>query len=323
MTGDPPLFPVADCIGRCPLYTWRVHDPVHVPVLLEEVLSALQPAAGERVLDVTLGLGGHASAFLRAVGPSGSLTALDADADNMMIARRRLEETGGLFELRHVNFGRIAELDLQPFDVIFADLGLSSPHLDDATRGFSFRFEGPLDLRFDRTGGKTAADLIEASDEEDLAGVFRTYGELWKEAGKLSRALTGKRWNTTTDLKNAVEQAFGFRAKQILPQVFQALRIAVNDELHALSELLRVGPALLAPGGRMGVISFHSLEDRMVKQTFRALCEPVKDEITGKVSIPAGFELLTKKALQPSDDEIAANQRARSAKFRAIRRAAR
>lgn len=310
-------------MGETALYTTGVQDPVHIPVLLDTVLAILDPRAGERVLDVTLGLGGHSAAFLWMIGPEGSLTALDADDANLAIARKRLRAQGGRVNLRHANFGDIAVLGLGEFDVMFADLGLSSPHIDDPARGFSFRFDGPLDLRFDRTAGRTAADLLHSSTEEELAALFRTYGELYKEARRLGRILAGRSIETTADLKRAVEEAFGFRAKQILPQVFQALRIAVNDELNVLAELLRAGIAMLAPGGRMGVISYHSLEDRLVKQTFRALCTPEKDPVTGAVSVPAAFEALTKKAVQPDQAEIASNQRARSAKFRAIRRLAR
>lgn len=280
----------------------------------------LAPARGESVLDVTLGLGGHAEAFLKATGPTGTLIGCDADGDNLVFARQRLASFGDRVQLHHVNFGALDQCNFPLVDIVFADLGLSSPHLDDASRGFSFRFEGPLDLRFDRTHGKTAAELIQSSDVEELTQIFRLYGELHKEGSKLGRMMAGQDLATTTALKALVEKGFGHHARAVLPQVFQALRIAVNDELNVLATLLRVGPTLLKPGGRMGVISFHSLEDRMVKHVFRELCEPQKDLITGKISVPADFELFQKKALQPSDNEVQKNQRARSAKFRAIRR---
>lgn len=295
-----------------------MQDPQHISVMKQEVLDILAPKAGERVLDVTLGLGGHAGSFLQAVGPSGHLVALDADEDNLRIARERLAPLGSP-ELIHANFGSVRSLGLAPFDIIFADLGLSSPHIDDAARGFSFRFDGPLDLRFDRSRGETAADLIERLSEDDLKQVFREYGEL-REAGRLARLLAGKRWDTTTALKHKAEEAFGFRAKQVLPQVFQALRIAVNDELAVLTELLEAGLDLLESNGRMGVLSYHSLEDRIVKHTFRAACAPIKDPVTGKVAIESAFELVTPKALVPSEQEIGDNPRARSAKFRVIRK---
>lgn len=295
----------------------------HIPVLLQTVLDTVQPKAGESVLDVTLGLGGHAEAFLRQTSPDGVFTGLDADPANIELAQERLKPFGDRVQLKHVNFGQIAELNLPKMDIIFADLGLSSPHLDDASRGFSFRFDGPLDLRFDRTSGQTARSLIHVAEEQELTQIFRLYGELHKEGSRLGRILAGQDLATTTALKECIEKGFGYRAKQILPQVFQALRIAVNDELSVLEALLQTAPTLLAPGGRMAVLSYHSLEDRMVKQTFRALCEPVKDPITGKVAVPADFEMLTKKAVQAGDDEILKNPRARSVKFRAIRRVSR
>lgn len=294
------------------------NGPQHIPVLQTTALQILAPTAGESVLDVTLGLGGHASSFLEKTSPDGMLTALDADMQNLMIAKNNLASYGDRVHFIHANFSQLAGLGLPPFDIVFADLGLSSPHVDDPERGFSFRFDGPLDLRYDRTSGKTAHQMIQSADEDELIEIFRHYGELFREAKKLAMNMAGKDIATTTDLKKIVEDAFGFRAKRILPQVFQALRIAVNDELHALRELLNAGIYLLKPGGRMGVISYHSLEDRMVKHHFRDLCTPEKDLLTGKISREAPFTLITPKAVVPSDSEIASNPRARSAKFRVI-----
>jgi 16S rRNA (cytosine1402-N4)-methyltransferase len=297
-----------------------VNELQHIPVLKTTVLEVLAPQPGETVLDVTLGLAGHAQAFLEATAPNGRLIGLDADADNLVIARERLAPYGDRVTLHHVNFHRMAKLDLPEVDIVFGDLGLSSPHLDDPSRGFSFRFDGPLDLRFDRTTGRTASELIRASEAEDLASIFRSYGELYKEAGKLGRMLADTDVPTTTALKATVEKGFGFHGKGMMAQVFQALRIAVNDEMVALEEFLRVGTSILKPGGRIGVLSYHSLEDRMVKQAFRALCEHEKDPITGKIAVHAPFIPLTKKAIQASEEEIRENQRARSVKFRAIRK---
>jgi len=292
----------------------------HIPVLQTIVLDVLVPTPGESVLDVTLGLGGHAAEFLQATAPDGRLTGLDADEENLAIARERLSKWEKRIELLHCNFSTIEAANMQKVNVVFADLGLSSPHVDDPSRGFTFRSEGPLDLRYDRSSGRSAADMLLECDEEDLASIFRTYGELFKETRRLSQMLAGKKFATTLELKNAIDAAFGFRSKAILPQVFQALRIAVNDELNALQQLLHTGPELLLPGGRMGVISYHSLEDRMVKHAFRSMVQSDKDPVTGKaVSIP-DFELLTPKAIVPSEAEIAANPRARSAKFRVIRK---
>jgi 16S rRNA (cytosine1402-N4)-methyltransferase len=292
----------------------------HTPVLLQTVMDVLQPQPGDAVLDVTLGLGGHAKAFLQLIGSEGHLTGLDADADNLKIAKERLQEWSKQTTFHHVNFLQMESLNLPQFDIIFADLGLSSPHVDDPERGFSFRFDGPLDLRYDRTSGRTASQLLAESDEEELANVFRTYGELYKEARRLGVILAGKQIATTTDLRAKIEQGFGYRAKALLPQIFQALRIVVNEELHALEVFLKIAPALLKVGGRLGVLSYHSLEDRMVKHVFRELVESEKDFITGKISKHAPFELLLKKALQASDAERTENPRARSVKFRALRR---
>lgn len=292
----------------------------HIPVLEETVLDLLKPMPGERVLDVTLGLGGHAKRFLEAISPSGTLIGLDADNVNLAYSRKILEPFGDRAILIHSNFGNLPHLEIEPVDVLFADLGLSSPHVDDPERGFAFRVASPLDQRYDRTSGKSTKELIEQSDEEDLVQIFRDYGELFKEARHLAKNLAGKSFETTVDLREAIETAFGFRAKFILAQVFQALRIAVNDEMGVLRTLLETGPSLLAPGGRMGVLSYHSLEDRMVKHAFRPLATPVKDEITGKVAIEAGFEIVTPKAIVATEEEVIANPRARSVKFRILKR---
>jgi 16S rRNA (cytosine1402-N4)-methyltransferase len=295
-------------------------QPLHIPVLLPTVLEVLQPQEGDSVLDVTLGLGGHAEAFLQKIGPNGRLTGIDADPANLLLAEERLKPFAPAALFVHANFAQIPTLGLSPFDIIFADLGVSSPHFDDPERGFSFRFDGPLDLRYDRSIGLTAADLIRSLEDEPLAGIFCDYGELVREAGRLGRGLAGKEFATTTALRTAVEELFGYRAKQILPQVFQALRIAVNDEMGALRTFLETAPTLLKTGGRIGVLSYHSLEDRMVKQSFKDLCEPIRDDLTGQVTVPAPFELMTRKAIQATEQEIAENQRSRSVRFRAVRK---
>lgn len=290
----------------------------HIPVLHTTVLSVLAPQKGQSVLDVTLGLGGHAQGFLDLIGPSGRFTGLDADPRNLELAAQHLRAYDNA-RLLHVNFRNLAELELQPVDVLFADLGLSSPHIDDPARGFMFRSDAPLDMRFDPTAGATAAQLIRRSTPDSLFEIFRTFGQ-FPGGARLARMLAGTDVPTTFALKAVVESAFGYKANALLPQVFQALRIAVNDELGALAALLQVGPRLLQPGGRMGVISYHSLEDRLVKQAFRSLADPARDPVTGKVIEGAPFHLLTRKAIVPDAPEIAENPRARSAKFRAITR---
>lgn len=304
----------------------------HTSVLLHRhrqdyptVMDILAPKPGEHVLDVTLGLGGHASAFLAKVGGQGSLTGIDADVKNLEAAKENLAIFDGQTVFVHANFGEVVGLSLGQFDIIFADLGVSSPHLDDPSRGFMFKSDASLDMRYDKTRGKTAAEILNESTEQEIADIFYKFGEV-KESFRIARVILKRRTErallqSTTDLKTSVEEACGWRAPSILPQVFQALRIKVNDELGALDRLLAAGPAMLRPNGRLGIISYHSLEDRMVKQAFKTLATAPINETTGQDLSPAPFELLTKKALVPSDEEIAANPRSRSAKFRAIRRA--
>ena len=280
----------------------------------------LRPQPQESVLDCTLGLGGHALLLWQRIAPEGALIGLEADPRNLALARDRLHEAGDHARMLHANFRDIATLGLTPVDIVFADLGLSSPHIDDPQRGFTFRQEAPLDLRFDPTSGESAGALIARLTEDELAEIFRHYGELYPQARKLGRVLAGKVFVSTIELRTAVEAAFGFRAKALLPQVFQALRIAVNDEIAALTQLLLIGPTLLKPGGRMAVLSYHSLEDRPVKQTFRALCEPEKDPLTGKIARAAPFRSLTRKPVRASEEEVARNPRSRSALLRAIER---
>jgi 16S rRNA (cytosine1402-N4)-methyltransferase len=219
----------------------------------------------------------------------------------------------------HSNFSEISNLDIGSFDIIFADLGVSSPHFDDADRGFSFRKEGPLDMRFDRSSGKSAAEIVGNVSSEDLANILFKYGEI-RQSRKLADAMKSANITTTSDLTLVIEEALGFSAKSVLPQVFQALRIAVNDELGALSALLDNAPGLLNTGGRLGIIAFHSLEDRAVKQHFRAITAPEIDDRTGGVATEAPFVLLGRKAVKPSEQEIEQNPRARSARLRAIER---
>jgi 16S rRNA (cytosine1402-N4)-methyltransferase len=290
----------------------------HVPVLETTVLHVLAPKSGESVLDCTLGLGGHSAAFLGAVGSEGTLTALDADTTNLEDARARLAPFGDRFRLVHANFRDAGTLGLGTFDVVFADLGLSSPHLDDPGRGFSFRTDGPLDLRYDQTSGRTAADLIERSSEDDLVAIIHDLGEVHQHVRPLAKLIAGTRVETTFAFKAKVEEVFRYRAPSVLPRLFQALRIAVNDELGALTSLLAVIPTLLNPGGRAGILSYHSLEDRFVKHAFKAWVEPEKDPLTGRAVAEPTFSLLTKKALVPDEEELASNPRSRSVKFRAI-----
>lgn len=323
----------------------------HVPVLLREVLETLDPKPGETVLDVTVGLGGHASAFLREIGAVSRLVGLDADEENLRNAECKMKnEECKNVSLIHANFRDFWSLCFETphqclpeeaeagaeavskgaggapqhdtgFDIIFADLGLSSPHLDDPGRGFTYSVDAPLDMRYDRTTGKTAADILNRASEVTLRDIFRNFGEL-REAAKLATVIVSARRDKelarSTDLREVAGRVYGKRAMYFFSQIFQALRIAVNDEIGALQSLLAEGPKMLKPGGRMGVISYHSLEDRMVKRAFRELSISEKHSLTGAALSPPLFELLTKKPIVPAEQELAENPRSRSARFRAV-----
>lgn len=319
----------------------------HTSVLLSEALELLDPKSGETVIDVTVGLGGHAQALLEEIGRKGKLIGMDADAGNLeeaaaLLGRATLSlskrsESRGLSTRRplrrtprsrrvtliHGNFRDIHAIlerctplrSVPQCDILFADLGLSSPHLDDPERGFSFRFDAPLDLRFDQTQGKSAADLLNDAKGEELLRMFREYGELPDARPIVRKILVRRKEHSlarTTDLVTIAEESYGWRAQKLLPQIFQALRIAVNDELGALASLLDMGPFLLKPGGRMGVISYHSLEDRMVKERFRAL--------STAGTVVRQYELLTPKPIKPTMEESKGNPRSRSARLRVLRK---
>ncbi len=291
----------------------------HTPVLLREVIFVLRPVSGERVLDCTLGLGGHSEAILASIRPDGLLVGLDADKKNLCSARERLSSFGDRCTFYHENFRNLAKLNLGSFDCILADLGLSSPHIDDPSRGFSWKSDGPLDMRYHRDFGLTAAALIEKLSDAKLAEVLRMYGEL-PRSWKLAAALKAELPQTTKELSRICTNVYSYRTPAVIAQVFQALRIAVNDEMGSLDLLLQNAPMLLRPGGRLGIITFHSLEDRAVKVHFRNLTTVPIDERTGSPVAPPSWELLTKKPVSSSAEEIAVNPRSRSAKFRVVRR---
>lgn len=298
----------------------------HVSVLLEQTINVLSPMPGEHLLDATLGLAGHSKAILERTAPDGTLVGLDADSDNLLEAQKNLSAFHGRTHFIHSNFSQLPECLPQGqkhFDLILADLGLSSPHLDDAKRGFSFRYDAPLDMRFDRTSGHTATHLLASLDRTSLMKIFQDFGEL-RQAYKLADVIIDRRKEdpvrTTFALKDAILKAYGRKGQDLLPQVFQAVRIAVNDELAALENFLKAAMAALNPSGRLAVITFHSLEDRIVKNVFRDAVTPSKNPITGAVTTQAPFEQLTKKAIAPTEDEITLNPRSRSARLRAIRK---
>ncbi|MGH7369415.1 MAG: 16S rRNA (cytosine(1402)-N(4))-methyltransferase RsmH [Candidatus Methylomirabilaceae bacterium] len=294
----------------------------HVPVLAREAIAILRPRPDGCYLDATVGMGGHAEALLQECGPTGRLCGIDRDAESLALARDRLRRFGDRLDLHHGDFGRlgsiVAAMRWGPFDGILFDVGLSSNQLDDPSRGFSFGRDGPLDMRMDRRGTSAiAADLIARLPGREIARILREYGEeRWASriAGRIVAERRRSPLRSTTQLSRLVAAAIPRRAWprriHVATRTFQALRIAVNDELTSLERGLRDARALLAPGGRLCVISFHSLEDRVAKVSFRGW---VRSE-------PAGARLLTTRPMVPSEDEVQANPRARSAKLRAVER---
>jgi 16S rRNA (cytosine1402-N4)-methyltransferase len=295
-----------------------VEDDGHQSVLLEAVLEWLRPRPGVnfRALDCTLNGGGHTLGLLERSSPDGQVTGLDADPAAIARAAERLAPFAARVRLVQRNFRELGELGLEPVDAIVFDLGLSSLQLESSERGFAFRFDAPLDMRFDQaSGGPTAAELLNRLPEADLERIFREYGEE-RAARRLARLVVQHRqrepFARTTALLQVVTQALGPQRGRIHPatRTFQALRIAVNDELAALEDGLDAAVELLRPAGRLAVISFHSLEDRIVKWRMRRWAE-------------AGLvQVLTRKPQQPQDDEVRRNPRARSAKLRVAERVA-
>lgn len=296
----------------------------HIPVLLQETLEWLAPAPGEIFLDGTTGAGGHAAEIAARIGSGGFLVCADADPSMLGIAGRRLAE----FPWVRLVQADFADLDTlreaaggRTFDGVLLDLGISSLQLDDPARGFSFRMDGPLDMRRDPDGeGPTAAEILRDTREKDLADIFYQFGEE-RFSRRIARAVVERRKRepirTTAGLAELVSSAIPRRAwpRDIHPatRVFQALRIAVNRELSSLGAFLDSIPGHLSPGGRVAVISFHSLEDRMVKTAFRR-------PPTGSGEEEPTLERLTRKPVVPSEREARENPRARSAKLRVARR---
>jgi len=277
--------------------------PLHTPVLATEALEALAIVPGGTYVDATFGAGGHARLILERLGPHGRLIGFDADPLAATLAPPDPRLT-----LIHANFralaAELAERSIAAVDGVLYDLGVSSMQLDDPSRGFSFRSDAPLDMRLDPTHGETAADFIVSHDEAELADVIFRYGEE-RSSRRIARALKSKLPRTTGELATIVAGTVHVRGKRerIHPatRTFQALRIAINDELGALRESLAGAAGVVRPGGRIAVISFHSLEDRIVKLRFRE--DP-------------RLQPLTRKPILPNSDEIATNPRARSAKLR-------
>ena len=300
----------------------------HVPVLYEQVLSWLQPRSGGWYIDATVGAGGHARGILNASRPDGRLLGLDADPEALAFAGEVLEPFGDRAVLRAANFRQIGaearNLGISQVDGILMDLGLSSRQLDAGERGFAFGQDGPLDMRMDRSQERCAADLVNTLSEADLADILWRYGEeRWSR--RIARAIVAARPLTTTgELADLVARTVGRREKtHPATRTFQALRIAVNDELEVLSQALPQARDLLRPGGRLAVIAFHSLEDRLVKRFYQqeardCICPP--ELLVCACGHQATLRVLTSKPVRPEADEIARNPRSRSARLRVAER---
>lgn len=296
----------------------------HMPVLPREVVERLSPGEGKVFLDGTLGGGGHSELLLK---QGARVIALDQDSEALAFARERLSKYGDAFVAVQSNFRDFAavllKLGIESVDGMLVDLGVSSHQLDEASRGFSFMQDGPLDMRMNIDQGQTAADLVNGEDETELARIFWEYGEM-RESRRIARALVKRRvtmpFSTTADLADFLSSILPKRGK-IHPatQSFQALRIAVNDELGALEQFLRESPAWLKPGGKLAVISFHSLEDRIVKHTFQRFATEWLDRPEWpepRRNPEYCLKICTRKPLEAAADEVKLNPRARSARLR-------
>jgi 16S rRNA (cytosine1402-N4)-methyltransferase len=302
---------------------------VHIPVLLDEVMEALQARRGGNFVDCTVGLGGHAAAILEKISPSGRLLGIDADPEAIKISQDKLSHYGEAVTLVNDNFVNLEaickEYHFHPVDGILFDLGVSSLQLDTAERGFSFHLDAPLDMRFDPGQGLTASDIVNSFSEQELAKLIERYGEE-RHSRRIARHIVQNRpIATTVELAHLVEQVLGGKPARIHPatRTFMALRIAVNSELQNLELALNQTLNLLRPGGRLTVISYHSLEDRIVKQFMRyaassCLCPP------GTVICRCGhvptLKLISRKVIKPTSLEIESNPRSRSAKLRIAER---
>lgn len=297
--------------------------------MLAECLQFLNLNPGDVVVDCNLGLGGHSSHILKAIGPTGMLYAFDLDERNIAVAKERLSKIGDNFRIFHDSFAslkdRLRGEGVSQVNAILFDLGLSSPHIDDPERGFSFLKDGPLDMRFDASSGPTAADLLRTTPEKELADIFYKYGEE-RASRKLAKAIVLDRrtrtFTRTKEFADYVEKVLGRGkpGKHRATLVFQALRIAVNEELSALELGLDQAVECLAPHGRVVVLSYHSLEDRITKHLFKAKATDLRDPndpFGSRVLVSKTLSLLSKKPIKASSEEVSTNPRARSALLRA------
>lgn len=294
-------------------------ETYHVPVLLNESIDGLDIKSDGIYIDVTFGGGGHSKEILRRLGKKGHLYSFDqdSDAEKNIVNDNRFTFVRSNFRYLK-NWMRYYGVD--HIDGLLADLGVSSHHFDDETRGFSFRFDAPLDMRMNKRAGTTAAEILNNYNEEQLADIFYIYGELKnarKIAATISKARNEKRIETTDDFLHVTEKLFQReREKKEMAKMFQALRIEVNHEMDALKEMLNGAKDLLCEGGRLSVITYHSLEDRIVKNMMKAgnVEGKIKQDFFGRIEAP--FRMINNKVIVPSDEEQKQNPRSRSAKLR-------
>ncbi|HSL29281.1 MAG TPA: 16S rRNA (cytosine(1402)-N(4))-methyltransferase RsmH [Anaerolineales bacterium] len=302
-----------------------MNDSPHEPVLYKEIIHALQPHTGGRYVDGTLGAGGHARGIMEASAPDGRLLGLDVDPQALAIARRNLAPYEHRIHLAQASYTslatQLAQLGWEVVDGILLDLGASSMQFDTPERGFSFQHDAPLDMRFGPHIPQTAADLVNTYSERELADLIYRYGEE-RESRKIARAIVKARpIHSTRELVAVIEAVSPRRGDRVHPatRTFQALRIAVNEELASIEDVLPQAVAALKPGGRVAIISFHSLEDRIVKDFFREqsknLANPPYERIYEEER-KATLKEVNRKPITPSDEEIRTNPRARSAKLR-------
>ena len=300
--------------------TIKTAETYHVPVLLNESIDGLALKPGGIYVDVTFGGGGHSREILSRLTGGARLFSFDQDAD----AENNIPADAEGFTFVRSNFRYLKNwmryYGIDHIDGLLADLGVSSHHFDDAERGFSFRFDAPLDMRMNKRAGMTAADILNTYDEEQLADVFYIYGELKNSrriAAAVAKARTTKKIATTNDFMDIAAPLFKReREKNDMTKLFQALRIEVNHEMDALKEMLLAATELLAPEGRLSVITYHSLEDRIVKNIMKTgnAAGKVEQDFFGRIQTP--FRLVNNKVITPSDEELEKNPRSRSAKLR-------
>lgn len=310
------------------------HDPVHTPVMADEVVASLVTDRHGVYVDLTAGTGGHLLAIVSALADDARLYGVDLDAQALEVARQRLKDVRQVKELVHASYVSIDELGKRlvedGFDGILLDLGLSTKQLDSPERGFSHRFKAPLDMRFDSSATRpTAADLVNRLSQRELTQIFRDFGQE-RQAARLAKAILRERDRemilTTDQLSELVRRTIRTaHLNKTLARVFQALRIAVNNELEQLRQVLQKAIDALKAGGRLGIITYHSLEDRSVKHFFRQAASGCTCPPRIPMCVCGGLpqvEVLTRRAIIPSAEEVAANSRARSAKFRVVEKLA-